>query len=354
MMERLRGREALILACGVWAFHALLEMSIAEHFLLIALIWAAHGLVLMLLMGVLLDRAMRSRSRLLCYGASFVLPVLFAVLQTLVDLTTTYWFGDQLLNEVVAPPGMIFNSNDLAFQASFKLNFKYYIWLFGFYAVTLVLLRAARTAYEARLDAQRAELEALRLQVNPHFLFNALNSISALILQERHRDADTMTLNLALFYRNNLAAHDIQMVRLADELDSIHAYVELEQVRLGDGLALHIECPDDLDDARLPSLLLQPLIENAIKHGGGDPPGAGPVRLAISGADGRLEIIVENRIPDAAQGHEGTGTGLANVRRRLQAMFGAAARLEVGEVDGRWRALVVLPLIRTSGPGPQK
>lgn len=348
MMERFRGREALILACGVWTVHALLEMSIAEDFLLIALIWAAHGLILMVLMGVLLDRAMRSRSRLLRYGACLVLPVIFALLQTIVDLTTTYWLGDQLLNEVEVPTGMIFNSNDLAFQVSLKLNFKYYIWLFGFYAVTLVLLRAARNAYEARLDAQRAELEALRLQVNPHFLFNALNSISALILQNRHQDADTMTLTLAGFYRNNLAGDGNQMVRLADELDAVQAYVQLEQVRLGDGLELQIERPDGLDDARLPSLLLQPLIENAIKHGGGDPPGAAPVRLAITGAGGRLEITVENRVPEAARDHEGTGTGLANVRRRLQAMFGDAARLEVGEVDGRWRAFVAVPLIRTA------
>lgn len=347
-MDRFRGREALILACGVWAFHALLEMSIAEDFLLIALIWAAHGLLLMLLMGALLSRALESRWRWLRLGACLALPVLFALAQTVVDLTTTYWLGDQLLNEVKVPTGMVFNSNDLALQASVKLNFKYYIWLFGFYAVTLVLLRAARTAYEARLDAQRAELDALRLQVNPHFLFNALNSISALILQDRHRDADTMTLTLAGFYRNNLAGDGVQMVRLADELDAVQAYVQLEQVRLGDGLELQIERPDDLDEARLPSLLLQPLIENAIKHGDGDPPGAAPVRMAIVAVDGRLEILVENRVPEAAQGREGTGTGLANVRRRLQAMFGESARLEVGEVDGRWRAFVAIPLIRTA------
>ncbi len=348
MMDRFRGREALILACGVWAFQVLLEMSIAQGFLIIALIWAAHGLLLMLLMSALLDRAMRSEWRWFRLGACLLLPVAFALLQTVVDLTTTFWIGDRLLDELEVPAGMVFNPNDLALQISSRLTFKYYIWLFGFYTVTLVLLRAARTAYEARLDAQRAELEALRLQVNPHFLFNALNSISTLILQGRHQDADTMTLNLARFYRNNLAVDDIQTVRLADELDSIHAYVELEQVRLGDGLVLRIERADDLDEARLPSLLLQPLIENAIKHGGGDPPGAAPVRLAIAGVDGRLEIIVENRIADSAQGREGTGTGLANVRRRLEAMFGAAARFEVGETDGCWRAFVAIPLIRTS------
>lgn len=346
-MDRLRGREALILACGVWAFQVLLEMSIAKAFVLIAIIWAAHGLILMLLMSVLLDRVMQWRSGWLRLGACLSLPVVFALLQTAIDLTTTYWIGDYFLSEMDVPTGMVFNPNDLAFQASLKLTFKYYIWLFGFYAVTLVLLRAARTAYEARLDAQRAELEALRLQVNPHFLFNALNSVSALILQERHRDADTMTLNLARFYRNNLAANDVQTARLADELEAIHAYVELEQVRLGDGLELRIQCPDDLDDARLPPLLLQPLIENAIKHGAGDPPGAAPVRVVVVGTDGRLEITVENQIPVSARGHEGTGTGLANVRRRLQAIFGDAARFEVGEVDGLWRAFVAIPLTRT-------
>jgi len=350
MNTRVRVREDLILACCIWAFQALLEMVIAKTFVAMAFIWAAHGLVLMLIMGFLLKRVLASPSWGVRWFACIALALIFTLLQTTVDMATTLTIGKTLLQGLSSPPGMTLDVNNLEFQLGFKLTFKYYIWLFGFYTVTLALLQAVRVAYQARLEAQRADLDALRLEVNPHFLFNALNSVSALILEGRHRDAETMTLSLARFYRDNLTAEGVRMARVDAELDALDAYVELEQVRLGDRLQLEVDCPPELMTARLPSLLLQPVVENAIKHGAAE---AGrPVRLTVRRLESRLEIIVENKAPEEARSVDGTGTGLSNVRRRLSAVFGDRVVFESRSSQGLWRVRLVMPLTWDAEAGP--
>jgi len=124
MLERVRGREALILACCIWAFHALLEMSITERFLWIAVIWAAHGLIFMLVMGAVLDRALRIPSQPLRMAVCAVLAIVFTLIQTATDLYVTLTFGTGLLDNLQAPPGMVFDSSNLGFQIAYKLNFK--------------------------------------------------------------------------------------------------------------------------------------------------------------------------------------------------------------------------------------
>ena len=347
MLQRLYSRESLILAIGIWAIYALLETSISGGFDPLTMMWAASGLVMTLILGAVLPPILRIRRPLARYTAAAMLALIFAVIQTANDLGILFAL-DHYADSFNSPEGIELNPANYTLQTAVKLTFKFYIWLFGFYAAALAALHAAKSAYEAKLAAQRAELEALRLQVNPHFLFNALNSVSALILQGRHKDAETMTLSVARFYRNNLTADDARMARLADELDGVEAYVELEQVRLGVGLSLQVACPESLQDAQIPPLLLQPLVENAIKHGGGDPPGAAPIALTVSEAGDRLEIVVANAMAVRKSGGDGTGTGLSNVRRRLKAMFGDQARFEAGEFNGHWQATVSIPLARAA------
>jgi len=337
-------REALILACAVWAIHVPVEMWIANHILISVLVWAAHGLALMLALGVLVERALRLRLRTARVVALILLPLTFAIAQTGLDIVTTYWIGDVALGELDMPPPATLWTGDARYLAAVKQTFQVYLWPFSFYTVALILMDAIRRAFETRLAAQRAELDALRLQVNPHFLFNALNSVTALIVSKRHAEAEAMTLSLAQFYRNNLQS-DHHLTALDDELDALDSYIDLEKIRLGDALTLIVDCPDPLLQARIPSLLLQPLVENAIKHGGG----ALPVKLTVRAANERLEIVVENPLPAEPPETQGAGTGLANVQRRLEAVYGALASLEAGANDGAWRVRLLTPLSLIDG-----
>lgn len=332
-------REALILACAVWAIHVPVEMWIADRFLVSALVWAAHGLALMLALGWTVERALRLRSSVARIAALILAPLAFAVAQTALDVITTYWIGHVALGELNIPPPATLFTGDERYLAALKQTFQVYLWPFGFYTVALILMDAIRRAFETRLAAQRAELDALRLQVNPHFLFNALNSVTALIVSKRHSEAEAMTLSLAQFYRNNLQS-DHHLAALDDELDALDSYIDLENIRLGEALTLVVDCPAPLLAARIPSLLLQPLVENAIKHGGG----AVQVRLSVRAESQRLEIAIENPLPAEPADVEGTGTGLANVRRRLEAVYGAQAQLDVGAVQDRWRVRLSTPL----------
>lgn len=335
-------REALILAVAVWAIHAPLEMWILDRLTPLPILWALHGLALMLAMGAILRPLLR-RSLPVRVLALTLLPVAFAVAQTLLDVATTYWIGDRLLHELEAPAFATVFSGEPRSVAALKLTFEIYLWPFGFYAAALLLSVLARSAYEARLAAQRAELEALRLQVNPHFLFNALNSVTSLIVSRRPDQAEAMTLSLARFYRNSLQADDHGDATLDDELDVIEAYLDLERLRLGDSLSLQIDCPDDARQVRIPQLLLQPLIENAIKHGDEASDRAAPILLSARLEIGRLCITIENPLPPTPPQVEGTGTGLINIRRRLHALYGRSASLSAQADEGVWRIALSLP-----------
>lgn len=334
-----------MLACVIWICHALIEMAVVWHFTWLAVIWAAHGLILMLIMNALLDRALALPGRVLRLGLAVLLPIAFAVLQSLIDLGFTLWMGDATFLEVSTPAGIDFNPNNYPIQTAFKLTFKVYIWLFGFYAVAVSLLRATRVGYEARLDAQEARLQALRLQVAPHFLFNALNSLSTLVTTGRNDDAEAMIGRLSDFYRSSLLASDEDLAPLEQELDAIADYLEIEHVRFGDRLRVSFDVAEDLADARVPRLILQPLVENAMKHGVARTSAPIHIRVSAHSDDGRLSLGVVNDLPrgDPDGPPPGTGSGLANIRRRLFTLYGPGAQLTTSDSDAEWRAVVTLP-----------
>jgi two-component system sensor histidine kinase AlgZ len=207
----------------------------------------------------------------------------------------------------------------------------------------LSLQRAQLRLAQALALAREAELRALRLQVNPHFLFNTLNAISALVSAQANRDANRMIVRVSDFLRATLAHDGSHEHSLADELALTDAYLDIEKVRLGERLQMTMKTGPDLLDATVPYLLLQPLVENAIRHG-----------IAPLAAPGRLDIRVERdastlRIKisndGGASGLEGGGIGLANVAGRLRHLYGEAQQLDAGwRDDGRFHVCVRLPL----------
>lgn len=203
-----------------------------------------------------------------------------------------------------------------------------------------------RRAAALRAAAQTAELRALRYQINPHFLFNTLNSLSSLVMGERRDAAERMIGNLAAFFRTSLSGDPAEDVPLSEEIYLQQLYLDIEAVRFPERLAVAIDIPDALQSARVPALILQPLIENAVRHGVARSRAKVTIRVAARDDAGRVLLQVEDDGDGArGEGRPGGGLGLRNVRDRLAARFGPAASLESGPVPGGgYRATISMPL----------
>ena len=195
---------------------------------------------------------------------------------------------------------------------------------------------------EARALAEQAELRALKAQLNPHFLFNSLNSISALTTADP-AGARQMCVLLGEFFRRTLGLGDRTVIRLAEELALARCYLDVEKVRFGARLRLEERIDEGSAHCLVPSLLLQPLMENAVNHGIANLPEGGLVSLEAKRADGRLSIVTENSFDPEVRPSRGNGVGLANVRRRLEAAYGSRANVSVRVGGDRYRVELVLP-----------
>lgn len=202
--------------------------------------------------------------------------------------------------------------------------------------------RLARRALEAELAARQAELEALRAQLDPHFLFNTLNSISSLATTEPAA-AREMCVRLASFLRMTLRAGDSGPIPLREEIALARDYLAVEQVRFGSRLRVQVELADDAAAMPVPPLLLQPLVENAVTHGVAQTLAGGTVRIEGRRSGDRLILAVENPCDEDGPAQPGLGVGLANVRRRLAAAFGEQAHLSARQAGGRYRVECSLP-----------
>jgi LytS/YehU family sensor histidine kinase len=202
--------------------------------------------------------------------------------------------------------------------------------------------RAEQHSMELSILAREAELRALRAQVHPHFLFNSLNSISALVSMDPLR-AREMCVLLAEFFRKTLALGEKSGVTLEDELAVARTYLAIEGLRLGARLSVEESVDDAARACLLPPLLLQPLVENAIRHGISTRPEGGMLRIEARTDGQRMRISVENPFDPDAPPRPGMGVGLANVRRRLLAGYGDRARVEAERGDGLFRVAISMP-----------
>jgi signal transduction histidine kinase len=197
------------------------------------------------------------------------------------------------------------------------------------------------TALKSRLD--RSELQALKLQLQPHFLFNTLNAITALL----HRDpgrAERMVSGLSELLRVSLGSAGEQEVTMARELEVLRHYVDIQLVRFQDRLTVVIDAPSEIDRALVPNLILQPLVENAIKHGLSSRAAAGRVEVHARHDGDRLVLMVkDNGIGEAAGASRKEGVGLGNARARLASLYGDAQHMEAGNANPGFRVAIVIP-----------
>jgi two-component system, LytTR family, sensor histidine kinase AlgZ len=211
----------------------------------------------------------------------------------------------------------------------------------------LIEIEASREAErrEAALEllARQAELESLKSQIQPHFLFNSLNSISALVGSDPPK-AREMCVGLADFLRQSLSVGERRGIPLKEEVALLRSYLEVERVRFGRRLAVETDVTPEGEECVIPPLLLQPLVENAVVHGIATLPEGGTVRLQAEKTGHRLRIVIENPYDAEAPPRPRTGLGLRIVRDRLAALYGGEALFAARRLDGRHLAILSIPV----------
>jgi two-component system sensor histidine kinase AlgZ len=228
----------------------------------------------------------------------------------------------------------------------FVAGFLLYLLAVAYYYV-LLSLEASREAESRVLQtsilARDAELKALKAQVNPHFLYNSLNSISALTSIDPAK-AQEMCILLADFLRMTLGLGEKASITLGEEVQLLDHFLAIEKIRFGDRLQMREDIQQESRAAQIPPLLLQPLVENAVGHGIANLLEGGGVSITTRCLESRLTVLVENSCDlDATHSRRG-GRGLANVRRRLEARYGKDADMQVSAEEGIFKVHLALPL----------
>ena len=201
---------------------------------------------------------------------------------------------------------------------------------------------AEQRALELLVQAREAELRALRAQIDPHFLFNSLNSISALTSSDP-ASARSMCIELADFLRRTLVLGQRDRISLSEELDLAEGYLRVEQVRFGTRLRVERDIEEGTLSSPVPPLLLQPLVENAVRHGIAQTLEGGTIRIEARREGGRLRVSVSNPRDPEGRARPGAGVGLRNVAGRLRTLFGTEARLDATASDDSYLVQLDLP-----------
>jgi signal transduction histidine kinase len=352
-------RQAAALTIGTWVLSGLLYLLPVQLFRDGPTAFMAASVVAICATGMLLSagvfaaaRRMRERPRA-AKAATMIAAV--AAASALLALLDALMSG--VLARLFEPGGAV-----TPFGLRATSNFTAFVWQFALLGAFYVVLEAnararererlladARTAAsEANAAASAARLAALRYQLNPHFLFNTLNAISSLVVTRRSVEADAMLAKLSDFLRATLSADPEALIALEDELATLQSYLEIESVRFGDRLAVEFVCPPDLHDALVPSFVLQPLVENAIKYAVSPTSRTVTIRVEATSDGPDLVVTVDDDGDGAraAEARAGTGVGLRNIRQRLDALYGARGVLEAARCERGFLAVVRLPLER--------
>ena len=283
-------------------------------------------------------------------GAAIPLVVVYATINLFVFF---YWFPApdtaKIIEEVQSKFPVAWEMV-LILDSSIRWYFFFAVWaaLYVAFGYANEMRAVERRANHFRLEAQTAQLRALHYQVNPHFLFNTLNSLSSLVLTGKTAAAERMIQTMATFYRRSLAADPTGDVPLSEEFDLQRLYLDIETARFPKRLEARFELPDTLAEAMIPGMILQPLVENSVKHAVA--PSSGKVTVVISAREeyGRLVVTVADDGANRKRSTEprpGFGIGLGNVQQRLAARFGDEASVVSGPTSDGYATHVRLPLI---------
>jgi two-component system, LytTR family, sensor kinase len=274
-------------------------------------------------------------------------PVLISNLLASGALSITLWV---LLTKLIMTTVLPDQNN---YQVYWDQTFPYRIGT-GVFIYSLVILTyylfvsltklSEKSAREAKLESlvKETELRMLRSQINPHFLFNSLNSISSLTITDPEKARD-MVVKLSEFMRYALSRKDEQPVSLQNELENLRLYLDIEKVRFGDKLTMDEDIDSNCLDFKIPVMLLQPLYENAVKHGVYESTESVKIKTQAKIIDGYFEIIISNNYETVPSLKRGTGTGLLNVTRRLELFYGNKASIKTTKENGIYSVTLYIP-----------
>lgn len=239
------------------------------------------------------------------------------------------------------------------YQAYWDATFPYRIgtgvFIYGLIILTYYLFvsltnLSEKNAKAARLESliKETELKMLRSQINPHFLFNSLNSISSLTITDPEK-AREMVVKLSEFMRYSLSRKDEQPVTLLHELENLRLYLDIEKVRFGDKLITEENIESQCLDIKIPVMLLQPLYENAVKHGVYESTESVKISITAKIVDQYIELNISNDYDPESAKRGGTGTGLLNVTRRLELFYNGEASINISKEDGIYSVKLYIP-----------
>ena len=319
---------------------------------LLVLFWAVH-LIIMLVRAELNDDfrqtsfidSLVKRSSFALFGA-FLGYVLYRCLRALRrrDYIQQVALGAALALAAACVQAIanaiVFDSGGKGFFADFLYSLMYWFWFYFCwttaylaFAYSITVKEQERHAAELAVMAQEAQVRALRYQINPHFLFNTLNAIAALT-RDAPAKAEEMVVQLSDFFRRSLAVNPMEDVTLAQEVELQRLYLEIERTRFPDRLRFDVDLGEGSAEARVPALLLQPLVENAVKHGVARSEAPSCIRIGARLDGPMLEIVVENDAQGEGPASGGEKVGLRNVAERLTSRYGDEASLTSGAVPG--------------------
>ncbi|MBK7711296.1 MAG: histidine kinase [Bacteroidales bacterium] len=243
------------------------------------------------------------------------------------------------------------NTDYLAYwEATFPYRIGTGVFIYGLVVLSYFLFisltnLSEKNAKEARLESlvKETELKMLRSQINPHFLFNSLNSISSLTITDPEK-AREMVIKLSEFMRYALSRKDEQPVSLQNELENLRLYLEIEKVRFGEKLITEENIEHACLEFNIPVMLLQPLYENAVKHGVYESTESVRIITHVRFIDGFFEISISNNYDPAPSLKKGTGTGLLNVSRRLELFYGNKGSMKTSKENGIYTVTLYLPI----------
>jgi two-component system LytT family sensor kinase len=234
-------------------------------------------------------------------------------------------------------------------EATFPYRVGTGVFIYGLVILTYFLFvsltnLSEKNVREAKLESlvKETELKMLRSQINPHFLFNSLNSISSLTVTDPEK-ARTMVIILSDFMRYALSKKDEQPVTLQSELENLRLYLDIEKVRFGDRLSIEEKIDPGCLQSKIPVMLIQPLYENAIKHGVYESTEKVTITTTVAFSNGYIEITICNNFDPEAISAKGTGTGLFNVSRRLELLYGNKAVLKTEKQNDIFTVKIYIP-----------
>jgi LytS/YehU family sensor histidine kinase len=258
---------------------------------------------------------------------------------------------DKTLFEAIPPPLLAMDPFTLR---TVNWSLAFFIWIALYISITSVRDKHAAELRQSELTRalQAAELRLLKSQLNPHFLFNSLNSVRALIAEDPSRARDAVT-QLAGLLRYTLRSDHEELVTLERELATVGDYLALESLRFGDRMRVELDIAADAQDIRVPVMLLQTVVENAIKHGIAELPGGGVLRVSATLRDNALHLEVQNTRPANPPPREQQGSGLNNAAERLRLLFESRATLEL-DLSQSDLAIARISLPRADSADPAK